>query len=72
MIRATLDAFGVKFHNWASERELVRRGAVAHAIDRLRQSGLVFEEGGATWLRTTIFGPLVSTLTTGASTAPAA
>ncbi|MGQ0586503.1 MAG: arginine--tRNA ligase [Gammaproteobacteria bacterium] len=56
VIRATLDAFGVKFHNWASERELVQRGAVAHAIDRLRAIGLVFEEEGATWLRTTQFG----------------
>ncbi|MGH8441274.1 MAG: arginine--tRNA ligase [Nevskiaceae bacterium] len=56
VIRATLDAFGVKFHNWASERDLVERGAVAHAIDRLRQIGLVFEHEGATWLRTTQFG----------------
>jgi len=55
-IRATLDAFGVRFHQWSSERELVRRGAVAHTIDRLKQSGLVFEKDGATWLRTTGYG----------------
>ncbi len=56
VIRETLAAFGVRFHRWASERELVQRGAVAHAIDRLRQAGLVFEHEGATWLRTTQYG----------------
>jgi arginyl-tRNA synthetase len=55
-IRATLDAFGVRFHQWSSERDLVKRGAVAHAIGRLRQAGLVFEKDGATWLRTTDYG----------------
>jgi arginyl-tRNA synthetase len=55
-IRATLDAFGVSFDRWYSERELVGRGAVAHALDRLRTSGHVFEKDGAVWLRTTDLG----------------
>ncbi len=51
-IRTTLADFGVRFDQWYSERELVNRGAVAHALDRLRAAGLVYEEGGAQWLRT--------------------
>jgi len=56
VIRETLAAFGVRFHRWSSERELIKRGAVAHAIDRLKQAGLVFGHEGATWLRTTQYG----------------
>ncbi|MCI0749840.1 MAG: arginine--tRNA ligase [Nevskiales bacterium] len=55
-IRATLETFGVRFDQWSSERELVRRGAVTHALDRLRAAGLVYENGGAQWLRTQDFG----------------
>ena len=51
-IRATLADFGVRFDHWQSERELVQRGAVAHALDRLRTAGRVYEDGGAQWLRT--------------------
>jgi arginyl-tRNA synthetase len=55
-IRATLDAFGVRFDQWSSEKALVESGFVARAIDRLRASGHVYEQDGATWLRTTTFG----------------
>ena len=55
-IRATLDALGVRFDAWSSERDLVRRGAVAHALDRLRADGHVYEKDGATWLRTEALG----------------
>ena len=55
-IRATLDAFGVRFDQWYSEKSLVDSGFAAKAIDRLRASGHVFEQDGATWLRTSAFG----------------
>jgi arginyl-tRNA synthetase len=55
-IRATLDAFGVRFDQWYSEQSLVDSGFAKTAIDRLRASGQVFEQDGATWLRTTAFG----------------
>ena len=55
-IRATLDAFGVRFDRWSSEKTLVDSGFVARAIDRLRAGGHVFEQDGATWLRTSAFG----------------
>jgi arginyl-tRNA synthetase len=55
-IRATLDAFGVRFDRWTSERALVESGKAAEAIERLRKSGHVYEKDGAQWLRSTDFG----------------
>ena len=55
-IRATLDAFGVRFDQWYSEQSLVDSGFARTAIERLRAAGHVFEQDGATWLRTTTFG----------------
>lgn len=55
-IRATLDTFGVRFDQWYSEQSLVDSGFARTAIDRLRASGHVYEQDGATWLRTTTFG----------------
>lgn len=55
-IRATLDAFGVRFDQWYSEQSLVDSGFAKTAIERLRAGGHVYEQDGATWLRTTSFG----------------
>lgn len=54
-IRRTLDAFGVHFDVWFSERTLHESGAVTEAVERLREQGHVFDDGGAVWLRTTDF-----------------
>lgn len=55
-IRATLEAFGVRFDRWYSERELVRGGAVEHALAALRARGHVYEKEGAVWLATERLG----------------
>ncbi len=55
-IRRTLDEFGVHFDVWFSERGLHEGGAVERAVERLREQGHVFDDGGAVWLRTTDFG----------------
>lgn len=55
-IRRTLDAFGVRFDQWFSEREMLERGEIAVAIERLRASGLTYERDGALWLRTSELG----------------
>lgn len=55
-IRSTLNAFNVEFDQWFSERSLEQSGAIEKAIDRLRQRGHVYEEGGAIWLRTSELG----------------
>jgi len=55
-IREVLEAFGVHFDVWFSERELHDGGAVGRAVERLREQGHVFDADGAIWLRTTDFG----------------
>ncbi len=57
-IEQTLAAFGVSFDTWYSERSLYdpENNLVKKAIDELAEKGLVFSEGGATWLQTTGFG----------------
>ena len=54
-IRDTLDAFGVRFDVWFSEKSLHDAGAVEQAVERLREQGHVFDQDGAVWLRTTDF-----------------
>jgi arginyl-tRNA synthetase len=55
-IKEDLADFGVRFDTWFSERELEETGAVQHAIDRLRENGYLYEQGGATWFRASDLG----------------
>jgi len=48
--------FGVTFDRWQSEAELHATGAIERGIEALRERGLIFEEDGALWVRTTQFG----------------
>jgi arginyl-tRNA synthetase len=48
--------FGVTFDRWQSERVLHESGAIERGIEALRERGLIFEEDGALWVRTTQFG----------------
>ncbi len=54
--KASLSRFGVEFDVWFSERKLVEGGAVSRVIELLKQRGMVYDEDGASWLRTTEFG----------------
>ena len=54
--KRVLDNFGTHFDVWFSERSLHEGGSVEVAMAKLRKQGHVFEEEGATWLRTTDFG----------------
>ena len=51
-----LELFRTHFDVWYSERSLHDSGAVDRGMRRLREQGHVFEQDGATWLRTTDFG----------------
>jgi arginyl-tRNA synthetase len=51
-----LEVFNTHFDVWFSERSLHEQGAVEHGVQKLRKQGHVFENEGATWLRTTDFG----------------
>jgi arginyl-tRNA synthetase len=55
-IREELESIGVVFDTWYSEQSLHDAGAVDAVLDDLRRRGVVFEQDGATWLRTTDFG----------------
>jgi arginyl-tRNA synthetase len=51
-----LEGFGVRFDEFFLESSLYTSGRVEDTIRRLRETGHVFEDGGAIWLRTTAFG----------------
>ncbi len=55
-IRATLEAFGITFDTWFSERSLHTSSAVARALEELRRRDLAYEQDGALWFRATQFG----------------
>ncbi len=55
-IRTDLEAFGIGFDSFFSERELRNRGEVAQTIELLRQRGMLYESGGAQWFRATEYG----------------
>jgi len=55
-IRASLHEFGVDFDTYFHENELHESGAVERAVARLREQGHIYEQDGATWIRTTSFG----------------
>lgn len=60
-IKSTLADFGTVFDVWYSERDLhaADQGgatAITRAFDLLRSRGLLFEDRGATWFRSTDFG----------------
>ncbi|WP_281640399.1 arginine--tRNA ligase [Aurantimicrobium minutum] len=55
-IKASLHEFGVDFDVYFHEDSLHESRAVERAVERLRELGHIFEQDGATWLRTTEFG----------------
>ena len=55
-VKAELHAFRSDFDVFFHEDSLHNSGAVAEAIERLRKRGVIFDEGGAVWLRTTAYG----------------
>jgi len=55
-IRRDLEGFGVVYEEWFSERSLTESGAVAHAVERLKDANHLYEKDGAWWFRSTDFG----------------
>lgn len=55
-IKRDLTRFGVTFDEWYSETSLYETGKIAPALAQLRENGHIFEQEGATWLRTTPYG----------------
>ena len=55
-IRTDLEAFGVRFDVWFSEKSLLSDGSVQHSIEELKERGFAYEQDGALWLKSTAFG----------------
>lgn len=55
-IKESLANFGVRFDVYFAEKDLRDRGELGAALEKLRQSGYVYEADDATWVRTTRFG----------------
>ncbi|MBT9131611.1 MAG: Arginine--tRNA ligase [Syntrophomonadaceae bacterium] len=55
-IKQDLSEFRVDFDSWIKEKDLYESGAVDRVIEELRKAGEVYEEEGALWLRSSLFG----------------
>jgi arginyl-tRNA synthetase len=51
-----LQAFGVTFDCYFSERDLYRDNRVGRLLDELQEKGFVYREGETLWFKTTAFG----------------
>ena len=54
--REDLEAFGVLFDKWFSEKSLFDTGLVERAVVELEKRGHVYTQDGAKWFRSTAFG----------------
>ena len=54
--REELSRYGVNFDVWFSEKTLHESGAVARAVEILKERGHTYEADGALWFRSTTFG----------------
>ena len=55
-LQADLDRIGVRFDTWFSEKSLHERDEVADILRVLDEKGVVYDQDGARWLRSTDFG----------------
>lgn len=55
-IKNDLSEFGVDYDTWYSEKSLFDSDKIDHAMNTLKESGDVYEKGGAWWFRSTAYG----------------
>ncbi|MED4403843.1 arginine--tRNA ligase [Metabacillus fastidiosus] len=55
-LKADLEEFRVAFDVWYSETSLYHNGKIDTALAALRETGHIYEEDGATWFNSTVFG----------------
>jgi arginyl-tRNA synthetase len=51
-----MKSMGIEFDTWFSETSLHRNGEVEATLEELRKLGKIYEQDGASWLRTTEYG----------------
>jgi arginyl-tRNA synthetase len=54
--RVSLEAYGVTFDSWFSERALRERGETDQVLEALKARDFLYEHEGAVWFRSTLFG----------------
>ena len=55
-LKEDLEAFGVTFDVWFSEKSLHEANKIHEAVDFLKERGYIYEQGGALWLNSTVQG----------------
>jgi arginyl-tRNA synthetase len=55
-IKEDLGRFRVRFDRWFRERDLYNSGLVPRLLDELRGKGYLYEDQGALWFKSTLFG----------------
>ena len=56
ILKTDLEAFGVTFDHWFSERQLHRENAIEETCRQLQASGDIYEKDSALWLKSTAYG----------------
>lgn len=55
-LQNTLRDYGIEYDVWFSEKTLHQSDAIENAIEILQRNGLIYEQEGALWFKTTLFG----------------
>jgi len=55
-IKKDLEAFGVFFDNWQSEKQVFEEGLVLKVLDELKAKDYLYKKDGALWFQATRFG----------------
>jgi len=55
-IKESLKRFGITYDVWFNEQTLHDSGKIDEVIDILKQKGYIYEEAGAWWFKSTMFG----------------
>lgn len=55
-IKRDLGRFRVNFDHWFSETSIYENDMIEPTLAKLREAGHIYEQDGAVWLRTTVFG----------------
>ncbi len=55
-IKDDLKGFRIRFNSWYRERDLYRGGLVPQILEELRGRDYIYEEEGAFWFKSTLFG----------------
>lgn len=56
IIKKELDDFGVHFDCWYSQKSLRESGKIEKVFEQLKNSGFLYEEGGALWFKSSELG----------------